>query len=422
MERIIKIFAKSIIALFCLSLFASVIQHVSQGGTRYGFLTEPIRVFSSLPGYFKEAVSSVKEAPRTFIKTPNDFKAINNLDEDVNVLMSFTNENSGRSVKLFNLKNNEVTYEWTLPGNFEEHYRLLNPVLFPNKDLCYSVAGYTGVTKIDSIGNLLWQQSGIISHHSLNQDVSGNIWMCASKSEKDGVVYDGAFIKKRATLPFIDDLIVQLDVNDGKILFKKSLTSILKENNLLYLLKKTNHLEDPYHTNDVEPILVTSEHYQAGDVLISIRHLSLILHYRPSSNKVLETIEGPFSFQHDVDVKNDSVISIFNNNEIFGVTDELGLKSSESPINIDVSNSNIVEYNFKTKNFKVFYDSLFNANNIYTGTEGLYQSFNSNLVFIEQQNSGLLWVIKENEVLYKNVLESHIEGYHHLPNWLRIIE
>ena len=34
---------------------------------------------------------------------------------------------------------------------------------------------------------------------------------------------------------------------------------------------------------------------------------------------------------------------------------------------------------------------------------------------------GVLWVLGEEGILYKDVMPSHHEGHHHLPNWTRII-
>lgn len=422
MERYIKIFSKSIILLFSLSLFASIIQHVSIGGDRYGFLTKPIQIFASFPGYIKEALFSINEVPKTFLKTPLDFKPINKLKEDSYALFSYTNQDNGRSVKLFNLKNNKTLYNWVLPGDYKEHHRILNPMMLKNKELCFSVTSYSGVQKIDSTGKLLWKQPMFIAHHSMNLDNEGYLWYCSWSSNTNGdPVHEGVFNKNGTLIPFLDDRIVKLNVEDGSIVFEKSITEILKSNNLLHLLKKTNHLNDPYHINDVQPVRKSSENFKVGDVFISLRHLSLILHYRPSKNEVLKVIEGPFSFQHDIDVLNDSTIAIFNNNEIFGLNDSKNISTAQKKHLVDVSNSNIVEYSLNNEKFKITYDSLFKSNNIYTGTEGLMQYFGNNLLFVEEQNSGVLWIIKEGEVIFKNVLKSHIKGHHHLPNWLRII-
>ena len=51
-------------------------------------------------------------------------------------------------------------------------------------------------------------------------------------------------------------------------------------------------------------------------MFLSIRNRSVIIHFRPSTNKVLRVINGPFISQHDVDILNDSTISVFNNNRV----------------------------------------------------------------------------------------------------------
>jgi len=84
--------------------------------------------------------------------------------------------------------------------------------------------------------------------------------------------------------------------------------------------------------------------------------------------------------------------------------------------------SNIVVYNFETKSYSVIGDSIFRANQIFTYSEGLVEFIRPDMYFVEEQNSGKLWVIKDDEVVYKNVLKSQHLGYHHLPNWTRIIK
>ena len=52
--------------------------------------------------------------------------------------------------------------------------------------------------------------------------------------------------------------------------------------------------------------------WKSGDVFLSLRNQSMILLYRPSTNKIIWKGTGPFFRQHDVDVLNDHKISIFN--------------------------------------------------------------------------------------------------------------
>ena len=100
---------------------------------------------------------------------------------------------------------------------------------------------------------------------------------------------------------------------------------------------------DPIHLNDVEPAFTTTQYWKQGDVFLSSRHQSAIIHYRPSTNKVINYITGPFSQQHDVDIISDKEISIFNNNNFL----------------INNEHSEVLVYNFETKKFKkLFNDQL----------------------------------------------------------------
>ena len=74
------------------------------------------------------------------------------------------------------------------------------------------------------------------------------------------------------------------------------------------------------------------------------------------------------------------------------------------------------------ESFSFIGDSIFKANKIFTVSEGLVEFYEDDAYFVEEQNSGILWIIKDDEVIYKNVLKSIHKGFHNLPNWTRIIE
>ncbi|MGC9344076.1 MAG: arylsulfotransferase family protein, partial [Bacteroidales bacterium] len=221
-----------------------------------------------------------------------------------------------------------------------------------------------------------------------------------------------------------DYRITKFDNETGEILFDKSITEILKENNLVNYLFKSATTKEPIHLNDVQPALKTTEFYQEDDVFISLRNFSAILHYRPSTNELIDLLEGPFANQHDVDFLNDSTLVIFNNNTYVDIS-RRGLEPhgrTDRIVNAGDFYSNIVSYNFKTDSFSFIGDSIFRANKIFTVNEGLMEFIDPETYFVEEQNSGLLWVIRDDEVIYKNVLKSQHEGHHHLPNWTRIVK
>ena len=71
---------------------------------------------------------------------------------------------------------------------------------------------------------------------------------------------------------------------------------------------------DRIHLNDIEPILKDGPFWKKGDVFLSIRDQSMIVLFRPTTNKILNVIQGPFNMQHDIDIISDEEIMFFNNN------------------------------------------------------------------------------------------------------------
>ena len=83
--------------------------------------------------------------------------------------------------------------------------------------------------------------------------------------------------------------------------------------------------------------------------------------------------------------------------------------------------SNIMRYNLRTGEFSTVENDLFIEHDIFTFTEGIVDTVAGGGYFVEEQNSSVLWILKDGEVLYKDVLPSHRKGWHHLANWARVI-
>ena len=45
--------------------------------------------------------------------------------------------------------------------------------------------------------------------------------------------------------------------------------------------------KDPIHINDIEPVKFGGKYWKEGDVFLSLGHQSMIMLYRPSTNKVI---------------------------------------------------------------------------------------------------------------------------------------
>ena len=203
---------------------------------------------------------------------------------------------------------------------------------------------------------------------------------------------------------FWDDSITKIN-EDGEILFNKSIIEILVENNFLDMNIFDGNT-DPIHLNDIEPALIDTEYWNQGDVFLSIRNQSAIIHYRPSTNQVINYLTGPFAMQHDVDIISNKEISIFNNNNFISNN-----KYSE-----------VVIYNFETKKFSKLFNDQLQKENFKTYTEGLSHIFEDKSLLVEEQNHGRIILFNKNgkkEWEFVNKDKNQDIGR---INWSRIIE
>lgn len=421
MKKLLSILSGIVIILFFLSLYGWMVNHISKGDRNFGFLAAPIKYIYSFPDLFQRSVEQVKTLPETFVPTPKDLEPVNELMEDLLVLVSYSDKGDSRSIVLRNLLNDSILYKWNVENPFEEHSRIKHPVLMEDSCLIYAFTYRSGVYKIDPLGELIWSQDSVIAHHSMELDSNGDLWIC---SQEPKLRTHGSYLIGGDTIYYRDNTITKLDTETGRILQHESITQILARNGLSHYLQKSQVVQDPLHINDVQPALRTSPYYNEGDLFLSSRSASFIMQYRPSSGKVIRMIEGPFSAQHDVDLCGDSSLFFFNNNIRPAYWLRVGSAVPEDPeqlTGLASFSSTIAVYDFESGSTGAIWDSVFLANQIFTATEGLIEFIDPQTCFVEEQNSGLLWVIKNNEVVYKDVFRSQHEGYHHLPNWNRII-
>ena len=218
----------------------------------------------------------------------------------------------------------------------------------------------------------MWRNSSknkkyFLFHHSINKNHE-NLFL-VPLSEFVGL--------KEENSSYEENYITYLDEN-LKVINKISLTKIFVDNNFESIVFGMSKMSgDPFHLNDIEPIKSDGEYWKKGDLFLSLRNLSLIVLYRPSSNKILKVIRGPFFQQHDVDIISDGKIALFNNNsKIF--------KFKRSNIN----NSNVIIYDFKTNKFQNYLDEELKLINFKTSESGNMHIFPDNSVILEIFFSG----------------------------------
>ena len=257
--------------------------------------------------------------------------------------------------------------------------------------------------KIDFCSNLKWTNDEEAFHHSTMLDYEGNILIPGSMNPQS------KYVKKYATKDYADDSIIKIN-KDGEILYNKSVTEILIENNIVsnnFTLNSSLSGElDPIHLNDIEPALTDTQHWKQGDVFLSPRHQSSIIHYRPSTNKVINYITGPFAWQHDVDIISDKEISIFNNNHFF----------------VNNKYSEVIIYNFETNEFRTLFNDQLKKNNFKTINGGLSHIFKDGSLMVEEQNHGRIILFNNQGEKEWEFVNKDKNGNIGFISWSRVIE
>ena len=265
------------------------------------------------------------------------------------------------------------------------------------------IGNYGPAFKIDICSNLIWINDEEKFHHSQMLDHEGNIWIGGRMNPKS------KYVKKYSLKDYSDDSIIKINTN-GKILYNKSITEILIENNIIpknfvlnsLLLKELY----PIHLNDIEPVLSNTQYWKQGDIFLSIRNQNAIIHYRPNTNKVINYITGPFAHQHDVDIISNKEISIFNNNNFI----------------VNNKYSEVILYNFEKNSFKSLFRDQLQKEDFKTKTNGLSEILNDGSLFVEESVHGRIIFFNNKGVKEWEFINKDKNGDIGRLSWSRIIE
>ena len=387
--------------IFSLAVAVLVRQGI-EGKTKVGSfsikpLTEPLVNFSRLPEKILKKtlkpndllIEDLWDEERKFSRNNRGFYGEGEKNKYI-LLSRYSVKDQQSIIELVNLENFNSIHKW-VPNmdkfnsliddksekfeNLErdhnnKRFRIFHPIMTDDGGIIFS-DNYTQLIKIDHCSNLVWQNTDYLFHHTKEIDLEGNYWIPADQFSSDIKNFEN--FRMHNTLVKVN--------KDGKILFSKSLVELFIENNLEYHLHNQKFSSDIFHLNDIEPTKIKSNFWKIGDLFISLRDLSMIVQYRPSTNEIINIIHGPFFNQHDVDVINDEEISIFNNNRrIYGL-----------------ENAEIIIYNFRTKKFRKHLETQLKEKNIKTTYEGLHTILPNFQTYVESNQDGIILSFDENE-------------------------
>jgi hypothetical protein len=435
--RIARILAGVVLGLALLCVFAWAVRDAVLKKRSLGRMSDWIERFAAFPKEVSDVLASdrLKGVPDSYIEIDSGWRAIDRLAYDVFVTNSIWDQEADRwEVRQFNFRNDSVLFKWYI----ERHGWMMDKTerLFENAPAVHSLPGpdRTLIAKLEKTPNLmrldreskvLWTNHEMLYHHAIQPDPDGtSFWVCASAiPPRPGAPRISRVVKNvnGHTLPFRDDFIVRVDINSGRILYKKGVAEILLDagkDGVLY----GGSLEDPIHLNDIVPVTVPSEHWRPGDLFISIKRRSMVLLYRPSENRLMDVIEGPFISQHDVNVISDHEISVFDNRYITPYQYPLELSVPIPPgTPLDtIRSSRVVIFDFKDRSFREVFPETFLREGIHTETQGLHEILPNGDLFVEAQNMGRYYVLSPQGVIMRKAIPAPLAGHVHGPNWSRI--
>jgi hypothetical protein len=371
--------------------FGVLVRQELVGSIKAGWISKTALTLAEIPVNLKKIIESDLTIEDRF-PTLDGFEGTPNIEESYLLLSRHDGDLQEGIVELVDLRSFEVLHTWNPDIDaFNNLVEQVDEFQYLNRDFnnkrsmlqhpkltTYGGLLFQPLKQIDACSNLMFQNTHDQFHHSIETDIDGNIWVPSHiypqslPIEKVGwdTVLEGGFV---------DDAIVKLSP-EGEILFEKSVSQIFIENGLEYLLFAVGDRlfdVDPIHLNDIQPVDFDGEFWRKGDVFLSLRHQSMVLLYRPTTNEIIWKGTGPFFHHHDVDILDPHRISIFNNNSKDFVGGDI----------VDGHNEVLI-YDFKTNEYSSYLKGSLMENEVKTITEGRSQILPNGDLYIEESNYG----------------------------------
>ena len=271
--------------------FGAVVKYHYDGGKKFQFLQKPVMLIASVPINIRfmikyKTINLDKLRPEPKHNGKQRFKKFIKEKRSALLILPRYDVSLGRAVvDIIDLNNFEVIHTYkhdikemnNLVTNTKEFPRLKidnsptrfhyqHPLLLKDGSL---ISFYGPAYRIDFCSNLLWVNDEERFHHSQMFDHEENIWIGGTNNPTS------KYIKKYSIENFLDDSIIKININ-GKILFNKSVTQILIENNIFAnnfaLTSSLSNQLDPIHLNDIEPAFTNTLYWKKEDVFLSLRH------------------------------------------------------------------------------------------------------------------------------------------------------
>ena len=223
---------------------------------------------------------------------------------------------------------------------------------------------YSGTARIDRCGTVLWTLKRQ-SHHSVERAEKGGFWIPGQKwiTDKDATRFPPF------TPPFAETTLMRVSENGEvireisvpKLFYDNGLESVLTSRVAYYAAKgEKSWNREIVHLNKVAELSSALAKdfplFDAGDLLLSLRGLNLVLVVSPHTEKIKWWRIGPWLRQHDAEFKPGGTIVVFNNNIYMRTAFNTDQERTTKYTRLSVPRvSNILELNPVTDRHRVLY-------------------------------------------------------------------
>jgi hypothetical protein len=430
LERKVELWLVALVAILGLLgmvIWGNVAIYAEKGGTRGGPVTGAIHELSSLPSVWERMTNTnryVQIADQTRFEGQSGFSyrypAGTRPDAGYLLLSRYDGDDRRSYVELVDLNAQKVIHRWApdidaineRSVNFSSteivlerdanQGRMLTRHPFVTEDGSLLIKDKSPLTKIDACSNVVWINDAHPFHHTTERDADGMFWA--------PTVLHPPTIDKVANDTFLEDAVTAID-STGKITFTKSVAQIFLDNGLPHVVYGTReYVRNPIHLNDIEPVDADGPYWKKGDLFLSLRSISSIVLYRPSTNRIIWRKDGPWSMQHDVDILDDHRISVYNNNA-----------GKFAYYGGSIGPNEVMIYDFATDTVSSPWKDAMTRLDVRSATESLATILPEGELFFEEQESGRIMRITGNGETVWQFINRARDGLIYRVGWSRLL-
>jgi hypothetical protein len=340
------------------------------------------------PRSFGEKLSQHRQIQRNLFSYTGFQRRDMEFNDTGYVLLSrFSQKHSQVVIELMRLNDGRILHTWIPPleeilrqwkpesagsrptvsfANSTEGYRAQHPLLLPDGSIVIC-SGEGPLVRIDKRSEIVWLVPEHF-HHSIELDRDGNL-VVPIVNEPSLIPYEGTR----------DDGFAIVS-REGKVLKRHSVGAILLKSRYAALYLGVGKVSfDRLHVNDAQPINREAGVAKAGDVALSCRTLSTVFLYRPSTDEIVWLKTGPWLCQHDVNLVEGNVYSVFSNNVYF--------RNGEKRTQLFGDSSQVFLFDAATRQVRAPYAGVLKSLKLRTDFNGRSRVLPNGDVFIEESNA-----------------------------------